>query len=224
MFWRLSFQTLLAGLVLGLGIGLTVGIDFGAGPHDAFVVGLTDLFGASWLSVGTVTLGVATLYLMFAHSLGFRITLQIPIAIVSLSAGIDMGVLLTEPDGGWVYLATIFAVALGVKAVAITYLMESRVGGSSLEALFLAVSQKSGASEFRVRMTAELGFLVAALVLMGPVDWGTAIGAVVFPFMVNGFQKWAFRSGADKFAIIRVPEQAPRPAVAFRSLLVKGRS
>lgn len=221
MFWRLSFQTLLAGLILGLGVGLTVGIGFGAGPHDAFVVGLTNLIGASWLSVGTVTFVVSFLYLVAAHRLGFRITLQIPIAIVSLSAGVDLGVALTQPDGSWFYVGSIFVVSLMIKAAAISYLMESRAGGSSLEALFLAVSRRSGASEFKVRLIAEITFLVAALALLGPVDWGTAVGAVVFPVMVNGFQKWAFRSGADKLMIIRVEEDVTRPALALRSLLVK---
>lgn len=210
MCWRLSSQTFLAGLILGVGIGLVLGIGWGASPHDAMVAAISDLIGTAWITPGVVTLSVAAIYLLIAHSVGFHLSFQIPIAILGISLGVDLGALVVPTSDTFFVIASVFTGALVLKTLSISWLVESHVGGSSLESLIIALSNKLGVTTLRTRLAGEFLFLLIALLLAGPVDLGTYLAAILLPTSITLFRKWAFYGGADRLSITRNDSCVPK--------------
>lgn len=203
MCWKLSTQTFFAGLVLGLGIGIVLGLGWGASPHDAMVAAIVNLIGLPWVTAGIVTFGVAGIYLFIAHLAGFHLSLQIPLGILGICIGVDAGSALLPTIDSNTVIGILFVTALVLKTLSISWLMESQVGGSSLEALFLALSRRLKISAFKTRLAGEVTFLVIAALLQGPVDWGTMVAALVLPATITAFRSWAFVAHGDTTSIVR---------------------
>ena len=175
---------------LSLGISLMILADLGAGPWDAMYVGLNNLFG---LSVGTWIFIVGIL-LIFINALLLRerIDISAVIPVVTIGFMIDFWLLFVFANYQAPVLPIRFAMLVGgvaVIAVGIACYLQSTIARNPMDTLMMAIQTLTGKSMAVSKTMMELGVLVIAFILGGPIGLGTIFVALLIGPMIQFFYR-----------------------------------
>ena len=173
---------------LSLGISLMILADLGAGPWDAMYVGLNNHFG---LSVGTWIFIVGILLIFInAFLLKQRIDVSAVIPVVMVGFLIDFWLLFVFGNFQLPVLPIRFAMLIGgvaIIAVGIACYLQSTIARNPMDTLMMAIQTLSGKSMAVSKTMMELGVLVIAFVLGGPIGLGTIFVALMIGPMIQFF-------------------------------------
>ena len=173
---------------LSLGISLIILAELGAGAWDAMYVGLNELFG---LSVGTWIFIVGIL-LIFVNALLLkeRIDVSALIPVVTIGFLIDFWLLFVFADFQVPMLAIQLAMLVGgvaVIAVGIACYLQSNIARNPMDTLMIAIQTITGKSMAVSKTMMELGVLVIAFLLGGPIGLGTIFVTLLIGPMIQFF-------------------------------------
>lgn len=179
---------LLAGSVtIAVGVALLLWNDFGPGPLDVFIVGMRDRTGlplmvAVWLTIGSLA--------VFAWALGRRPGVGTLVGPLITGPVIQASLHLLERHPAFDPLPAKIAVhlvALAAIGVGAGLVITAGLGAGTGELLAAAASDRSGRPEPRMRMMFESTWLVAGVLLGGPIGLGTVLVALAIgPAVAHG--------------------------------------
>lgn len=182
----------IAGTVLltaGIGAGVLAS-TLGAGPADALFAGAADI---SPLTVGTWAITISVGLLIFAWLLGTPPLAGTIVSFVLFGALIDFFLLIaptftTLPAqiAQWLIGAVVLAIGAGLT-------IASGVGASAYDMATVAISTKIGGRLGLARLILDGVALIIALLIGGPIAWGTAGLMIVFPLIMPFVVKQARR-------------------------------
>ena len=173
---------------LSLGISLIILADLGAGAWDAMYVGLNEHFG---LSVGTWIFIVGIL-LIFVNALLLKKRIDVSAVIPVLGVGflIDFWLLVVFANFQMPMLAIQLAMLGGgvaVIAVGIACYLQSKIARNPMDTLMIAIQTITGKSMAVSKTMMELGVLVIAFLLGGPIGLGTIFVTLMIGPMIQFF-------------------------------------
>jgi uncharacterized membrane protein YczE len=173
--------------LIGILVALLLWNDLGPGPIDAFVVGIhshtgLSISGAIWITFGLMNL--------VAWAMGRRPGIGTLLAPIVAGFVIEVVLSILDNFGPPDLIATRIAlqiVAIGVAGIGVGAMVASRLGAGPPELLASALSDRTGVSESITRMGFEVSCLLAALLLGGPVGFGTILfAALIGPAVGRG--------------------------------------
>ncbi|PPA70880.1 YczE/YyaS/YitT family protein [Jeotgalibacillus proteolyticus] len=165
--------------ILSFGISLMIIADLGAGPWDAFYVALADLVG---LTVGTWIFIIGILLIVINGVLmKKRPDFLAAITIIIMSFLIDFWLLIAFGDfliSG--VLARSLMLGGGILSIAagVSLYLQANFAQNPIDGLMIAVHTRTGLSLSRSKTVLEVGILIVALVIGGPIGVGTVIVAL----------------------------------------------
>ncbi|WP_017379655.1 YczE/YyaS/YitT family protein [Paenisporosarcina sp. TG-14] len=173
---------------LSLGISLIILADLGAGAWDAMYVGLNEHFG---LSIGTWIFIVGIL-LIFVNALLLkeRIDVSAVIPVVTIGFLIDFWLLFVFDDFQALVLAIQVAMLVGgvaIIAVGIACYLQSKIARNPMDTLMIAIQTITGKSMAVSKTMMELGVLIIAFILGGPIGLGTIFVTLLIGPMIQLF-------------------------------------
>ena len=173
---------------LSLGISLIILADLGAGAWDAMYVGLSENLG---LSVGTWIFIVGIL-LIFVNALLLKKRIDVSAVIPVLGVGflIDFWLLVVFANFQVPMLAIQLAMLGGgvaVIAVGIACYLQSKIARNPMDTLMIAIQTITGKSMAVSKTMMELGVLVIAFLLGGPIGLGTIFVTLMIGPMIQFF-------------------------------------
>ena len=173
---------------LSLGISLIILADLGAGAWDAMYVGLSENLG---LSVGTWIFIVGIL-LIFVNALLLKERIDVSAVIPVFGVGflIDFWLLFVFANFQVPMLAIQLAMLGGgvaVIAVGIACYLQSKIARNPMDTLMIAIQTLSGKSMAVSKTMMELGVLVIAFLLGGPIGLGTIFVTLLIGPMIQFF-------------------------------------
>lgn len=176
-------------LTAGIGAGILAS-TLGAGPADALFAGAADI---SPLTVGTWAITISVGLLIFAWLLGTPPLAGTILSFVLFGALIDFFLLIaptftTLPAqiAQWLIGAVVLAIGAGLT-------IASGVGASAYDMATVAISTKIGGRLGLARLILDGVALIIALLIGGPIAWGTAGLMIVFPLVMPFVVKQARR-------------------------------
>lgn len=176
-------------LLISIAVGVMLWTKLGPGPLDVFIGAVRVRTG---LPLGMTVWVVIGSLIALAWALGRRPgpgTLVAPLLIgpmmqlvVERLDSVDVpGSMLVRVG---IHLAAVAAIGVGAGA-----LIVSGLGAGSGELLAIAASDRTGASEPRVRLACESALLVVGMLLGGPVGLGTVLVAIAIgPAVAQGYR------------------------------------
>jgi len=173
--------------LIGILVALLLWNDLGPGPIDAFVVGIhshtgLSISGAIWITFGLVNL--------VAWVIGRRPGIGTLLAPIVAGFVIEVVLSLLDNFDPPNLIATRIAlqiVAIGVVGIGVGAMVASRLGAGPPELLAGALSDRTGVSESITRMGFEVSCLLAAMLLGGPIGFGTIlVAALIGPAVGRG--------------------------------------
>lgn len=173
---------------LSLGISLIILADLGAGAWDAMYVGLNEHFG---LSVGT-WIFIVGIVLIFVNALLLkeRIDVSAVIPVVTVGFLIDFWLLFIFADFQVPILALQLAMLVGgvaIIAVGIACYLQSKIARNPMDTLMIAIQTLTGKSMAVSKTIMELGVLIIAFLLGGPIGLGTIFVTLMIGPMIQFF-------------------------------------
>jgi len=173
---------------LSLGISLIILADLGAGAWDAMYVGLNEHFG---LSIGTWIFIIGIL-LIFVNALLLkeRIDVSAVIPVVTIGFLIDFWLLFVFADFQFPVLAIQVTMLVGgvtVIAVGIACYLQSKIARNPMDTLMIAIQTITGKSMAVSKTMMELGVLIIAFLLGGPIGLGTIFVTLLIGPMIQLF-------------------------------------
>lgn len=173
---------------LSLGISLIILADLGAGAWDAMYVGLNEHFG---LSIGTWIFIIGIL-LIFVNALLLkeRIDVSAVIPVVTIGFLIDFWLLFVFNDFQVLVLAIQVAMLVGgvsIIAVGIACYLQSKIARNPMDTLMIAIQTITGKSMAVSKTMMELGVLIIAFLLGGPIGLGTIFVTLMIGPMIQFF-------------------------------------
>ena len=173
---------------LSLGISLIILADLGAGAWDAMYVGLSENLG---LSVGTWIFIVGIL-LIFVNALLLKERIDVSAVIPVLGVGflIDFWLLFVFANFQVPMLAIQLAMLGGgvaVIAVGIACYLQSKIARNPMDTLMIAIQTITGKSMAVSKTMMELGVLIIAFLLGGPIGLGTIFVTLMIGPMIQFF-------------------------------------
>ncbi|QBP42373.1 YczE/YyaS/YitT family protein [Paenisporosarcina antarctica] len=173
---------------LSLGISLIILADLGAGAWDAMYVGLNEHFG---LSIGTWIFIIGIL-LIFINALLLkeRIDVSAVIPVVTIGFLIDFWLLFVFDDFQVLVLAIQVAMLVGgvaIIAVGIACYLQSKIARNPMDTLMIAIQTITGKSMAVSKTMMELGVLIIAFILGGPIGFGTIFVTLLIGPMIQLF-------------------------------------
>lgn len=199
-----QFVLLVGGAALiGAVIAVLLWNDLGPGPIDAFIAGIHSrtglpISGAIWITFGVIN--------AVAWAMGRRP--GVGTLLAPLVAGLVIEVVLSALDSVeradmLVARVGLQVVAIGLVGIGVGAMIASRLGAGPPELLASALSDRTGLRESVTRTGFEVGCLIVAVPLGGPVGLGTLLVAVLIgPAVLYG------RRVVD--AALATPSRRPR--------------
>lgn len=167
-------------IAAGIGAGV-LGSGLGAGPADALFAGAA---GISPLSVGTWAIVISIGLMVFARALGQPVLIGTVFFVFGFGVLVDVALLLapetttlTAQGAQWLLGAVLVAVGAGLT-------IASGVGASAYDTATVAIASKIGGRLGIARLIIDGVALVIAVVIGGPIAFGTVGLMVVFPIVM----------------------------------------
>ncbi|MDG4657317.1 membrane protein [Ectobacillus antri] len=176
----IRFCFFVAGIVLlTLGVALTLKSNLGAGPWDALTAGQAATLG---LTVGTWVIINGAL-LLFVNAFLVRGKPQFSAMLTFFGIGFMLDIWLLQmkgwqPEGDADRAATLTAGIL-LLALGVSMYLQSRYPVNPIDNLMLSLQKRFGTNLMASKTIGEVGALVLAIFLHGPVGWGTLLIAIV---------------------------------------------
>lgn len=167
------WAVLAAGVVLlGVGVGLLVAAGWGTGSWQVLDTGIARATG--W-SVGQASLAANAVTLLAAWALGRRPTPATVAVWLGVGPVIDLTLNLVAPGGSVVVRAVVFTVGTAAIAVGIAAMVAADVGLGPIDALWVAVMERTGWSVTRTQLTVAVVVTSAGTLLGGMLGLGTLV-------------------------------------------------
>ncbi|PSL48529.1 hypothetical protein B0H94_104130 [Salsuginibacillus halophilus] len=166
-------------LFLSFGISLMILADLGAGPWDAFYVGLSTSFG---FTMGSWVFMVGCLLILLNGYLLRKIPdASAVITIFLVGIFVDFWQLIVfsgfTPASTWMQVAFL-STGLGFAAAGISSYLQSQFARNPIDQLMMAVHFRTGFSLRMSKTLLEIFVLVLAFIVGGPIGIGTIIIAL----------------------------------------------
>lgn len=169
------------------GVSLIIKSDLGAGPWDAFFVGMVDKIGltiGTWVAIAQVVFLIINSILLKKRP---QIESAVTIIIWSLVIDFYMEFLLKSVDfteSTIILKSIVFILGVGIVSIGIATYITSTLPTMPYDGTMLAVSERFGL-KLNVTRTILEGFgLVSAFIASGPIGLGTvAIVILIGPFI-----------------------------------------
>jgi uncharacterized protein len=187
-------------IIISLGASLTIKADIGTGAWDALNVGLSNLFH---LTIGTFVIIIGITLLFFNAWLVKRkpeylslFTIFIVGSLIDFWMLIGLGQLeLTT----YIYKLITLVGGLLIVGMGVAIYLQPKFPLNPIDHFMMAVSQKFGVSLVVAKTISEIVALVLALIVSGPIGFGTIIVTVgigpSIQLFVPFFERIAYRFG-----------------------------
>jgi uncharacterized protein len=197
LFWLLGI------VILSLGASLTIKANMGTGAWDALNVGLSRIFG---LTIGSFVI-IIGIILLFINALLLKrkpdyLALFTIFIIGSLIDFWMLIVLGTFEPTGFLYKLIVLVVGLLIIGLGVAIYLQPKFPLNPIDNFMMGVSQRLGVSIVVAKTIGELLALVLALIVKGPIGFGTIIVTVgigpSIQLFVPFIEKVALRYGIKK--------------------------
>ncbi|QKS70789.1 YitT family protein [Paenalkalicoccus suaedae] len=160
-------------IVMSFGIALMITAELGSAPWDVLHIGLQNQFG---LTIGTWTILMGFLLLVAATIL----TKQMPrlgayLNMLLVGVFVDIFLFILQTPAQLFAQLAMLLIGILIMGFGIGLYISPQCGAGPRDSVMLALSEKTGASVARIRISMELVVLLIGFLLGGPVFVGTIL-------------------------------------------------
>lgn len=174
--------------ILSLGIDLMITAELGTGAWDALNVGLTENFG---LSVGTWAqiVGVILIFVIALLKKSRPEFLSL-LTMFLIGSFIDINLSWLKIDFANIFYQSIAMLSgLVLMSIGIALYLQAKFGFIPIDGFVMIIYERTGWSLGKAKTSAELGALVLAFLLGGPIGIGTLLATFLIGPMLQFFYK-----------------------------------
>lgn len=173
--WQPFTFYLIGLLILTLGITLTIKADIGVGSWDALHVGLyqlTDISVGKWVMITGAIISLINAFLMRQMP-----TIWPFFTIIIVGLFIDGWLWVTHMFifEEMIWRISLFAIGLIIISLGLSIYLQSKWAPNPIDQLMFAISQRTGFNLTISKTIGEVTALFLALLVNGPIGWGTLI-------------------------------------------------
>ncbi len=188
LFYR-SLFFILGLFILTFGVCLTIKAELGVGAWDALNVALTEWIG---LTIGTwVIIDGAVLIFVNAFLLKRKPEILSVLTIIFIGSLVDFWILIVfeswEVDGLFIQLVTL-VLGLFIIGIGAAIYLQAKFPSSPIDSFMLAIQKRFGVSLMTAKTIGEIVALIPALLLKGPIGFGT----IIITFLIGPFIQLCF--------------------------------
>lgn len=179
-------------MIMSFGIALMIQADLGSAPWDVLHIGLTNQLG---LTIGTWTVIIGFLLLIIS----LLITKEWPklgayLNMVFVGVFVDLFLIVLSTPSILLLQLIMLIAGVFIMGFGIGIYISPACGAGPRDSVMLAISQKTGITVARVRISMEVFVLLIGWMLGGPVFIGTILFSVLIGhitgFSLNYCQHW----------------------------------